>query len=219
MEERIREDGFEATFVVATPRDTAWKWLASATPAAEWLPAPAPDQWWIPGVEGAADPLEVDEGRRFRGCKATFPCEGTEIVVTFEDEETGTRITFVQTGFGSDFDERRPWLASGWYAILADLVVFFDRGIALGRHLRPWASLGCDVTETPSGLVAGAVVPGGIAEQAGVEPGDLFVTILGAPVVTVRELSVLMRGSLRPGTEVRMRYLRGTEQHSGTGVT
>ena len=45
MQEIHREDGFEATFVVSTPRDEAWKRLTKD----------ADGRWWIPGVESTAE--------------------------------------------------------------------------------------------------------------------------------------------------------------------
>src|SRR5262245_60222882 len=121
MEEIHRDDGFEVTFVVSVPRAEVWKRLEEARPASDRLPAPEAGQWWIPGVEGAADELDVEPETRLRARKASFPCEGTEIVVTMEDADTGTRITFVQHGFGPGFDAQRPWLETGWWAIRADL--------------------------------------------------------------------------------------------------
>jgi hypothetical protein len=217
MEERHRDDGFEVTFVVSTPRAAAWKLLAGATPASDALPPPGPGQWWVPAVEGAADELDVVPEHVLRVRKATPPCDGTEIVVTMEDADTGTRITFVQSGFGPDFDRRRPWLEAGWWAIRADLFVFFERGVAGRRHLRPWSSVGAEVEESPGGLVVVDVEPGRFADQAGFRPGDLILTIAGSPVLTVRDLAVLGR-ALASGTETKARYLRGSRAHSGTGV-
>jgi PDZ domain len=217
IEERHRDDGFEVTFVVSTPRDIAWERLATATPASDAVAPPGPGQWWIPAVEGAADEIEVVPQERLHVRKARFPCEGTEIVVTMEDAGTGTRITFVQHGFGPHFAEGRPWLEAGWWAIRADLYVFFEHGVACGRHLRPWSSIGCDVAETPGGLTVGAVQAGGLADQAGATTGDLILTIAGAPVVNVRELAVLVRAR-RPGTETKLRYLRERRVLSGSGT-
>ena len=218
MEERIRDDGFEVTFVVSTPREQAWTWLTEARPAVEGLAEPRDGQWWIPGVEAPADELEVDAGTKLRARKAVQPCKGTEIVIVFEDEETGTRITFVQTGFGEGFATQRPWLDAGWHAIKHDLVVFFSRGASIGRHATWWSSIGCDVAEADEGLIVGSVQPGGFAEQAGLQTADLLLQVAGAPVVNVRELSVLLRGPLREGAEAKVRYLRGTEVLSGSGV-
>lgn len=217
IEERYRDDGFEVTFTVSTPRAEAWKRLAGATPASEALKPARPGQWWIPGVEGPADELEVVPEERLRAVKAVWPCKGTEIVVTMEDADIGTRITFVQTGFGDGFPAQRPWLEAGWWAIRADLVVFFETGVSPGRHLRPWASIGCEVVESPGGLTVGAVTSGGLAEQAGAREGDLLLTVGGAPAVNVRELAVVMR-TLRSGSEAKVRYLRDGEVLTGSGT-
>jgi hypothetical protein len=215
VEKRQHPDGFEATFVVSTPRAEAWARLAGATPAFEQLGAARPGQWWIPGVGAPADELDVEPTTRLRARKAVEPCKGTEIVITLEDEETGTRITIVQTGFGEGFAERRAWLESGWHAIVADLVIFFERGVSLGRHATWWSSIGCDVVETDEGLVIGTLAADGFARRAGLEPGDLILQLAGAPVVDVHELSVLVRGPLRAGTETKIRYLRGDLAGSG----
>lgn len=207
MQEIHREDGFEATFVVSTPRDEAWKRLTKD----------ADGRWWIPGVESTADELEVVPESTLRVSKAEEPCKGTEIVITMEDAETGTRITFAQYGFGDGFTSSRPWLESGWWAIRADLFVFFEHGVSPQRHLRPWADLGCGVTESPGGLTVTTVRLGALADQAGVQKGDLLLTIAGSPAVAIRDLSILMRGR-RPGTETKLRYLRGTDVLTGVGA-
>jgi hypothetical protein len=217
MEERHRDDGFEATFVVRTPRAEAWARLRGAAPAHGSIPGPREGQWWIPGVEGAADEIDVEEGRQLRARKATFPCEGTEIVVTMEDEASGTRITFVQHGFGPDFEDRRPWLEAGWWAIRADLFVYFERGVSPGRHLRPWSSIGAEVAETPGGLTLVDVQPGGLADQAGARSGDIVLTVAGSPVLTTRDLSVLLR-ALPTGGATKLRYLRDREVLTGAGA-
>ena len=218
MEERIRDDGFEATFVVATSRDEAWARLADAAPAVDGLPARRPSQWWIPAIESPADELEVVDGELLRVRKAVQPCKGTEIVVTLEDAEAGTRITITQTGFGSGFAAQRPWLASGWYAILADFVVFFERGVSIGRHATPWSSIGCDVAETDAGLAVTKVRSGGFAAEAGLESDDLILQLAGAPVLTVRDLSILVRGPLATGARTNARYLRGDKILTGAGT-
>lgn len=218
MEEHHRDDGFEATFVVSTPRAEAWKRLVEARPASDALTPPDAGQCWIPGVEGAADELEVVPEQLLRARKASFPCAGTEIVVTMEDADTGTRITFAQFGFGPGFEEQRPWLESGWWPIRADLFLYFERGVVGARHLRPWGGIGSGVAETPAGLTVTDVQPGGCADQAGVQTGDLLLTIAGSPVLTVRDLSVVVRGPLRAGSEVKLRYVRDGDILSGTGT-
>jgi hypothetical protein len=201
------DDGFEVSFVVSTPRAEAWKRLEALHD----------EQWYIPGVEAPADEVEVEPGSRLRAIMAVEPCKGTEIVITFEDEDTGTRITFVQSGFGDGFAQMRPWLEAGWWAIRADLFTFFEHGVQLQRHGRPWASLGCDVSETLGGLVVSRVADGGFAQQAGMQAGDLIVTLSGSPVVNVRELSAVLRAFKR-GADFRVTYLRDGERLKGSGT-
>jgi len=182
------------------------------------LATPRPGQWWVPGVEAPADELAVVEGERLHVRKAVEPCKGTEIVLTFEDEETGTRITFVQTGFGSGFRDARPHLTAGWHQIRADLFTFFERGVSLGRHATMWWGLGCNVVETPGGLVVGNVSDGGYAAKAGLRDGDLILQLMGAPILTINDMSILTRGPFRTGVDAKVRYLRGTEVLTGHAV-
>ena len=220
MDETVRDDGFEATFVVSTPRAEAWKRLREATPARDGLGSARPGQWWIPAIEAPADELEVLPEQRLRVRKAVEPCKGTEIVLTLEDEESGTRITIVQTGFGPGFSSRRAWLTAGWHPILRDLVIFFERGISLGRHASMWVSIGCEVGETDEGLlVREPITRDGLADRAGLRDGDLLVKLMGSPIASIQDLSVLARGPLlRPGAEVRVRALRGIDDVSTTVV-
>jgi len=217
-DDALTGDGFEATFVVSTPRAKAWELLRNATPAAGVPVGPEPGQLWIPAIEGAAEEIEAIDEERLRARKLTEPCRDTEIVITMEDASTGTRITIVQSGFGAGFDAQRAWLAAGWSAIVADFVAFFERGIALGRHVTMWWSIGCDVAETPEGLVVGDVYPEGFAARAGLERGDLILQLAGTPVLDVRDLSVLIRGPLQTGVETSARFLRGDQVRTGTGV-
>jgi PDZ domain-containing protein/activator of Hsp90 ATPase-like protein len=209
MEHRERADGFEATFVVSVPRAQAWKRLVDAEPVSDAIPPPAPGQIWIPAIEGAAEEIESVAEERLRATKMTEPCAGTEIIITMEDDASGTRITVVQTGFGEGFGARRPWLAAGWGAIVADFAAYFERGIALGRHLSMWWGIGCDVVETDEGLVVGNVHADGFAARAGLERDDLILRLAGSPVLDVRDLAAVMRGPLRSGVEAKAHVLRG----------
>lgn len=217
MEERHRDDGFEATFVVSTPRGQAWKSLRDATPVNDMLPMAGPDDWWIPGVEGAGEVIEVIEQERLHVRKTAFPCAGTEIVVTMEDVDTGTRITIAQYGFDS-FDTMRTLFELGWWAIRADLYVFFEHGVSPGRHLSPWNGLGFDTKEGPGGLVVIVVQPDSCASRIGLRDGDLLLNVNGSPVLTSRDITVLLRGPLAPGGEVMVRYLRDGQILKGRSI-
>jgi len=56
-----------------------------------------------------------------------------------------------------------------------------------------------------------AVTPGGAADAAGVEPGDVIVAVDGEPVETYEEFVVLIR-SRAPGDVVTLQVKRGSEQ-------
>jgi putative serine protease PepD len=56
-----------------------------------------------------------------------------------------------------------------------------------------------------------AVTPGGPADVAGVEPGDLIVAVDGEPIETFEEFVVLVR-SQRPGDEISLLVERGDEE-------
>jgi hypothetical protein len=179
------DDRFEATFVVSVDADEVWSVLAKGRRS--------DNTWWLPGFDTVAEVTDVDEGRRLQARKVEQPCAGTEIVVTVEDSATGTTVTVVQSGFGKDFfAQALDALSIGWSFIVADVMVYLELGIDGGRHMRPWAALGCNVHETPAGLVVDAVW-GGFAQRAGIAPGDLLLSVAGAPVLTRRELETVMR--------------------------
>jgi hypothetical protein len=181
----MMEDRFETTFIVEMAPDRTWKVLAEGERAG--------GRWWLPGFETEADVLRVDEGHEVHVRKTAQPCAGTEIMVTLEASESGTRVTVVQSGFGREFFEQAlDGLTIGWSHIVADVALYLERGVRGGRHARPWAMLGCNVHETGTGLEVGAVW-GGFAQRVGIEPGDVLLTIGGAPVVNRRELETCMR--------------------------
>ncbi len=201
MEERHRDDGFEATFVVSTPRPQAWKMLTEARPGVR--------QDSRARTAAVVDPRRRRRRRRDRGGARASCCASARRPSRAREPRSWSpwrtptpapASRSCSTASVLTSTERRPWLEAGWWAIRADLWVFFEHGVAAGRHLRPWSSIGCDVAETPGGLTVGAVSPGGPAESAGVQAGDLLLTVAGAPVVNIRELAILAR-SLRSGAE------------------
>ena len=74
--------------------------------------------------------------------------------------------------------------------------------------------LGCSVASDAGGLVVRHVW-GGAAEEMGLEPGDLIVTVGGAAIVIHRELETVMR-VLRSGEQVDVTWLRGSETLTAT---
>jgi len=201
------DDRFEATFLVDHPTEQVWQALREGAQGTRWM---------LPAFESPSDVVEMDEGRYVRLKKAAEPCAGTEIAITLEAAASGTTVTVVQSGFGTLFEEMLNTLAIGWSHIVADLALYLQTGARGGRHLAPWASLGCGVREVRAGLEVDKVF-GGLAADAGLEPGDLLLAVGGAPVVVERELQTLMRvfGS---GDKVDVTWARAGQVLRATGV-
>jgi hypothetical protein len=203
------DDRFEATFVVSTAVDDAWNALAETRRDY--------GTWWLPGWTATIELTSVDEGKRVEGRKIEEPCSGTEIVVALEASASGTRITIVQSGFGPDVIRMfGAALGVGWSHIAADVALFFERGVHGGRHALRWSALGCQLVPTDGGLVV-MNTWGGLAATVGMEPGDLLLTVAGAPIVTRPELETLMRvyGS---GDELEVTWVHGSDVRRATAA-
>jgi hypothetical protein len=214
------DDRFEATFIVDTPQSEVWRRLRDAEPLgdrrAEGEPPAHPLRWWLPAFESPADELDCVEGRSVRLTKTAEPCAGTEIAISLEASGRGTKVTVVQSGFGVRFDQMLNSLAIGWSHIVADLALFLQTGARGGRHLAPWASLGCTVREIPAGLEVDDVF-GGLAVDVGLEPGDVLLAVGNAPVAFERELQTLMR-VFGTGDKLELTWARGGDILRATSV-
>jgi hypothetical protein len=192
-------DRFEATFVLAVDRQTAWRRLAHQ-----------PDRW-LPGFDAAVTVVEAAEGERLHVTKDEEPCAGTEIAVTLEDADTGTRVTVVQWGFGQDLAARYDMMAIGWRHIVSDLQTYLATGAHARRHLRGWSDLGAAVDAADGGLRISSVRPGSLADRLGLQPGDLLVVLAGAPVSTADDLVTVLRVVRTLHGEVRAEWVRDGE--------
>ena len=117
-------DRFEATFVLGIDRNGAWARLTEH-------PIDSPDdekRYWLPGFDSAATVIEEEVGSHLRLTKDDEPCAGTYVVVTLSDDETGTRITVVQSGFGDWMPPLYDMMAVGWRHIVADLQTYLSTG-------------------------------------------------------------------------------------------
>jgi putative serine protease PepD len=91
-----------------------------------------------------------------------------------------------------------------------------DEIVEFGRADHPWLGLeGRDLTGDEDGReIGGAMVAGvaseGPAEAAGLEPGDVIVSLDGQPVADMAEFAVLLREH-EPGDEVAIDYRRDDE--------
>ncbi len=205
------QDAFEATFTISVAPDVAWRSLTDRYDREA-------ERIVLPGFETSGKVLEADAPTLLRVFKDSEPCADTEVLVTLEATGSGARVTVVQSGFAAKkgFGVALESLEVGWSHIVADLVVALERGVRPERHFRPWAMLGCSVASDDGGLVVRHVW-GGAAEEMGLEPGDLILTVGGAPIVIHRELETVMR-VLRSGEQVDVTWLRGAETLTATGT-
>ena len=101
--------------------------------------------------------------------------------------------------------------------IATDLFLFLSRGVTLNRHSMPWAFSGLMVQESVAGLEVTVRVPGSFAERAAIMPGDVLLTLGGAPVFSQESLQTLLR-VLESGSEVECSWLRGERVMSATAT-
>ena len=123
-------------------------------------------------------------------------------------------------------DVFRSTASGGGYAIPINRAVAIARQIETGKasatvHVGPTAFLGISVSSndsTGSGVVIEAVVPGGAASAAGLEPGDVITSIDGRAVsssAAVRSVILLEK----PRARVPVTYFDTTGASGSTTVT
>ncbi len=65
------------------------------------------------------------------------------------------------------------------------------------------------------GVYIGKIRPGTVAEQAGLQPGDVVTGVAGKRTPSMSHLDALI-DTLKSGESVSVRYLRGSEEHTAT---
>jgi len=207
-------DDFEATFVVDLAAEAVWEALTERTVDSD---EPGEVHYVLPGfpslvpldvVGASCTPIEVEAGRLLRVRKDHQPCAGTEIAVRLEQAESGTRITVVQSGFGAFLDivGRDTVLAHG-HQIVADLRLYLERRLTV-PGTRWGAYFGAVMRQTPIGLEVASVDAGGVAETAGLHPGDLLLTLRGIRLHDLQQLWTVL-ALTDAGSSVEVTWARG----------
>lgn len=217
----------EKTFTVAVPAARAWEAFADSRERSQWealeyeIDARPGGRlrWALPGIEATGRVDEVRPHRLLRHSELTGPHAGSEVTVTFEEVTGGTRITVTHAGFGSaeHWDEWLEGTALGWEQAIADLIVYLHTGVPARRFTTEMHSPGMTMTDTDAGIEVLTVAAGGLADQAGVRPGDLVLRVGAVPVFAIAELWVLMREH-RPGAALELEYVRDGDRFNGVGV-
>jgi Activator of Hsp90 ATPase homolog 1-like protein len=192
-------DRFHASFRVRIDRDTAWHRLTADEAGSD-----VPAHLWLPGFDSQVTVVDAAAPDRLRATKDDEPCAGTDIVVTLEDEDTGTRVHVTQSRFGDWLPTRYEIMSVGWRYIVADLQTYLATGVHARRHLRPWGDLGAEATAIDGGVSIDGVREGTLAHRLGLTSGDLLVTLAGAPVASLDDLVTVLRvldATARPDAE------------------
>lgn len=214
------DDRVEHSFVVAASVERAWQAFADGTErscweAPEYAIDPRPGgklRWRIPPwdpVDGEV--LEVEPHRRLVATEGEGIVGGTTVVaVTFESVAGGTRITVVQSGFGTGAAWRHQLEGhrQGWLRALRDLALYLETGVVAERFFSRWqCDLGMYLAETFPGLRVSEVRPGGWAEEAGIQAGDLVLYVDGLPVYERTDLWPF-HTTRRPGDRLSVEVAR-----------
>ncbi len=217
----------EKSFVLAVPPARAWEVFTDGEQRSMW----DADEWEIdlrPGgaTRWAIGPLEatgrVDEvvpERLFRQTDLTGPHASSEVTVTFEEIDEGTRITITHAGFGEGEEWQGQLEATtfGWGQAIADLQAYLETGVRPERfNTHVISNPGMVVADTPAGLRVKRILPDSFAEQAGLQAGDLLLTLAGVPVFTTPELWVLLRAH-KAGEKVDVDFVRDGARRAGRG--
>jgi hypothetical protein len=184
---------------VRIDRDTAWHRLTADEAGSD-----VPAHLWLPGFDSQVTVVDAAAPDRLRATKDDEPCAGTDIVVTLEDEDTGTRVHVTQSRFGDWLPTRYEIMSVGWRYIVADLQTYLATGVHARRHLRPWGDLGAEATAIDGGVSIDGVREGTLAYRLGLTSGDLLVTLAGAPVASLDDLVTVLRvldATARPDAE------------------
>ena len=193
-------DHFTATFVVGLDRSDAWARLMDR-PLDD-------DRVRLAGFDAVATVTKQIAEQELVATKDEEPCAGTEIHVTLEDAEAGTRITVVQSRFGPWLSDLYGVMAVGWRYIVADLHLYLETGAEGNRHLRPWPDFGATVTPAAGGLRISDLRSDTPAARLGLCDADLLVVLSGSPVSGHDDLQAVLRVHDTVGGEVSAEWIR-----------
>ncbi|MCW6006097.1 SRPBCC domain-containing protein [Micromonospora sp. CPCC 205371] len=219
---------FEKTFTLSVPVDKAWEAFTDPKLIEVWLAGPIEKADVRPGgqIAWAADEagqlvwdiIDVEPGHRLTYRESAFILPvATEITVTFEEAEAGTRLTVTQSGFGEgvDWQAQIESVGLGWGQTLAALDLYLRTGVRLDRFFTTFRSdLGFEADDVLAGPLVRTVAADSFAARAGVEPGDIVVRLGDAPIFSRSDLWLFTREHTA-GEDVEIACARDGEIHTG----
>ncbi|SMD17701.1 SRPBCC domain-containing protein [Kibdelosporangium aridum] len=214
---------YEKTFSLSVPVERAWQAFTDAKDLEAWLTGTVEETDVRPGgrIAWAADDygqlvwdiVEADPPNKlvYKEGPGILPVE-TDVTVTFEETDSGTRITVTQAGFGEgeDWGSHLDSVGLGWVQTLAALDLYLRTGVRYDRFFTFQSGLGMMTEDWLAGPVVVSVDDGAFAAKAGIQPGDIILKLGSAPVFGRTDLWLLTREH-PVGKEIEVVYARGSE--------
>lgn len=220
---------------IHAPATEAYRAFTRATPLRDWLcDVCLADAriggriylWWNSGYYAAGEYLALEEGRR-----VAFTWQGkdepgpTQVDVTLEDRGDVTEVMVAHSGIGEgpEWAQAGAAFERGWTTGLENLQSLLETGKDLRYTQRPMlgvllgdftgdvsGELGVPVK---AGIAVSSIMPGMAAEQAGLQPHDVIVSLGGQAVTDWPTLVAALSGT-RAGDTVEVVCYRGPERRT-----
>jgi uncharacterized protein YndB with AHSA1/START domain len=221
------------TQTVKAPPAEVYRTFTNATALREWLsdaamavPHPGGRFYvsWNTGYYASGEYTVTQPGE-----KVAFTWQGrgepasTQVHVNLDAQEGGTKINLEHTGLGTgdEWTQAYQEIEAGWRNGLENLASVLENGADLRLVRRPMLGvlldsfdsdiakeIGVPVTE---GVRLDGVIDGMGAQAAGLQKGDVIVSVAGIPVMDFNSLSVVLQKHYA-GDELEVAFYRGAEK-------
>jgi uncharacterized protein YndB with AHSA1/START domain len=221
---------FEKTFSLSVPAGRAWQAFTDPKDLEVWLPgkidrtdvAPGGRITWEGGEYGqelAWDIVSADPPNSLVFRESGILAGETEVTVTFEQADTGTRVTVTQAGFGDDEDWQHHLESAGhsWGQTLAALDLYLRTGARYDRFFTFRSGLGMLTKDELAGPVVHSVGADSFAANAGLQPGDIILKLGAAPVFSYADLWLFTREHAA-GEQVEVTFVHDREVRTATAA-
>ncbi|MCE7002671.1 SRPBCC domain-containing protein [Kibdelosporangium philippinense] len=214
---------FQKTFALSVPVDRAWQAFTDAKDLEVWLTGTVQEAdvrqggriAWAEDDYGRLvwDIVEADPPNKlvYKESSSILPVP-TDVTVTFEESQSGTKITVTQAGFGEgeNWQTHLDNVGLAWVQTLAALDLYLRTGARFDRFFTFQSGLGMLTDDLLAGPVVLSVDDGAFAAKAGIQRGDIILKLGTAPVFSRSDLWLFNRE--HPiGEEVEVTYARSGE--------
>jgi uncharacterized protein YndB with AHSA1/START domain len=227
----------EFTQFVKAPAEQLYRAFTNATAFRDWLCDVATAQpviggrlylWWNSGYYTAGEYTALEPDRQ-----VAFTWQGrgepgtTRVQVTLQTQEDGVMVRLEHGGLGSgpEWERAGREIREGWERGLENLASVLETGEDIRFVRRPMLGvlisdfdadiarhIGVPVTQ---GVRLDGTVEGMGARAAGLDKGDVIVSMAGYPVIDFPSLTTALQKH-RSGDEVEVGYYRGSEKRTTT---